>query len=80
MPLNSEQVGWLLNMLRNTNDAELSCPECADQLDKYAQRILDDEPLDEVLVLVKEHLAACSGCNDEFLLILETIRAMEDES
>ena len=78
MALNSEQVGWLLKMIQNTHDVELSCPECAAELDGYAQRILDGEPIDGVLKLVREHLEACSGCDDEFHLILETIKAMDE--
>ena len=80
MALNSEQVGWLLNMLQNTDDMEVSCPECAEQLDCYAQRILDGEPIEGVLKLVRRHLEACSGCNDEFQMILDAVRAIEESS
>ena len=78
MALNSEQFGWLLKMIQTTHDVELSCPECAAELDNYAQRILDGEPIGGVLALVREHLEACSGCDDEFHLILETIKAMDE--
>lgn len=76
MPLDEQKVESLLQMIQNTHDIELSCPECAAQLDCYAQKILDEESIDGVLQLVREHLDACSGCNDEFHLILETIRAL----
>ena len=78
MALNSEQVGWLLKMIQTTNEVELSCPECADELDLYAQKILDGEPIEGVLDLVREHLEACSGCDDQFHLILETIKAIDE--
>ena len=80
MALNSEQIGWLLKMLQNTHEVELSCPECADQLDLYAQKIMDGEPIEGVLELVRQHLEACSGCEDEFHLILETIKAIDESS
>ena len=78
MALSSEQIGWFLKMIQNTHDVELSCPECAEQLDQYAQRILDGEPIDGILEQVKEHLEACSPCDDEFQMILETLKAIDE--
>lgn len=80
MALNSEQVGWLLKMLQNTHEVELSCPQCVEQLDLYAQKIMDGEPIEGVLELVRQHLEACSGCDDEFHLIRETIKAIDESS
>ena len=79
MALNSEEVNWLLKMLQNTNEVELSCPECAEQLDLYAQSILDGKPIEGNLELIRQHLEACSGCDDEFRLILDTIKSIEGE-
>lgn len=77
MALNSDQVDSLLNMIHNTHDVELSCPECAEQLDLYAQKIIDGEPIEGVMALVREHLEACSSCDDEFHLILEALDAID---
>ncbi len=76
MSLNAQQVESLLKMIQDTQDIELSCPECAAELDCYAQKILDGECIEGVLDLVKQHLNACPGCNDEFHMILEAIRAV----
>lgn len=78
MALDSEQVGQLLKMIEHTREVELSCPECLDELDKYAQQILDGEPINGVLVRVREHLEACPCCSDQFRLVLETLDAIED--
>jgi hypothetical protein len=78
MALTPEQVGRLLNMIRQTRDVELSCPECLDELDQYAQSIFDGVPIDGVLDRVREHLEACSFCSDEFKLVLETLNAIEE--
>ena len=79
MALNSEQVGFLVKMLQDTQDVELSCMACAEQLDVYAQKIIDGEPIDELLEQVREHLKACAGCDDVFRLILETIDAIDED-
>ena len=77
MALNSEQVGRLLKMIQHTREVELTCAECIAEMDEYAQRTLDDEPLDGMLELVRQHLDACSFCDAEFKLILETLKAIE---
>jgi len=78
MALTSEQVGRLLKMIQQTQEVELSCPECLNEMDKYAQSILDSMPIDGVLDRVREHLEACSCCNGQFTLVLETLDAMEE--
>ena len=78
MALNSEQVNHLLTMLRQTREVELTCPECLDELDKYTQSILDGQPLEGVLVRVREHLEACPCCTGQYTLVLETLKAIEE--
>jgi hypothetical protein len=78
MSLNSEQVGRLLTMIRQTREVELTCPECLDELDKYTQSILDGTPIEGVLERVREHLEACPCCTGQFELVLETLRAIEE--
>ena len=77
MALNPEQVTQLLSMLRQTKDVELTCPECLEELDIYAQGALDETPIEGVLVRVREHLEACPFCKEEFQLLLETLRSVE---
>ena len=78
MALTPEQVGRLLKMIQQTREVELTCPECLDGLDKYAQSILDGMPINGVLDRVREHLEACAFCDDEFKLVLETLNAIEE--
>lgn len=77
MALTREQVAQLLKMIRQTQESELTCPECLNDLDKYTQGVLDGAPIDGVLNRVREHLEACSFCNEEFKLVLETLNAIE---
>jgi hypothetical protein len=78
MALDPDKIRLLLKMLQNTQDLELTCPECIAELDKYAQSTLDKKPLDAILERVRQHLGACNACDDEFNLILETLRAIEE--
>jgi hypothetical protein len=78
MALNSEQVDRLLTMIQQTRDEELTCPECLDELDRFTQSILDGASIDGVLERVQEHLEACPFCNDEFKMVLETLKAIDE--
>ena len=78
MALNSEQVGRLLKMIQQTQEVELTCPECLDELDKYAQSIQDGMPIDGVLLRVREHLEACPCCTGQYKLVLETLKAIDE--
>jgi hypothetical protein len=78
MALSSEQIGRLLKKIQQTREVEMTCPECLDEMDKYTQRILDGTPIDGLLVSVREHLEACPCCTDQFKLVIETLKTIED--
>jgi hypothetical protein len=78
MALDSGKIHRLLQMIQQTKEVELTCPECLDELDKYIQRTLDGTPLDGVLKLVREHLEACPFCEGQLKLVLETLNAIEE--
>lgn len=78
MALSAEQVHGLLKKIQQTREAEMTCPECLDELDKYTQRIIDGAPIEGVLVSVREHLEACRCCTGQFNLVLKTLQAIEE--
>lgn len=78
MALKSEQIDQLLKMIQATRDVEITCPECLDELDKYTQRVLDGEPIEGILDRVREHLEDCPCCANQYKLVLETLRAIEE--
>jgi hypothetical protein len=78
MTLNFEQVDRPLKMIQQTREVELTCPECLDELEKYAQSVLDGMPIDGVLPRVREHLQACHCCNGQFELVFETLKAIKE--
>ena len=78
MALSSEQIDLLLKAIQHTRESEMSCPDCLDELDKYTQSIIDGAPIEGVLRSVRQHLEDCSCCEDQFNLVLETLRAIED--
>jgi uncharacterized protein with PIN domain len=78
MALNPEQIAELLKMIRETEEVELTCPECLDALDIYIQSVQDGKPIEGLLERVRDHLAACPFCKSEYELIIETLKSMEE--
>jgi transposase len=78
MALDPGQIDRLLKMIQQTQEEELTCPECLDELDKYVQSILDERPIAGILDRVREHLEACPCCGDQFKLVLDTLNAIEE--
>ena len=65
-------------LLKLATDEEpiLSCGECYTLLDQYADMLLDGIDPSEVMLLVKEHLDHCQGCEEMF----ETLVYMVSEA
>jgi Zn finger protein HypA/HybF involved in hydrogenase expression len=78
MALNPEQIAELLKMIRETEEVELSCPDCLDALDVYIQSVQDGKPIEGLLERVRDHLAGCPFCKSEYDLIVETLNSMEE--
>jgi Zn finger protein HypA/HybF involved in hydrogenase expression len=78
MALNPEQIAELLKMIRETEEVELSCPDCLDALDVYIQSVEDGRPIEGLLERVRDHLAGCPFCKSEYDLIVETLNSMEE--
>jgi len=73
--LTREQVGSIVKMLGATTDHELDCGECLQHVGEYAETRLAGRPVDEVLAGIEQHLALCPECREEFLALMEILKA-----
>ena len=55
--------------------AELGCDECFDLVDVYVDAELAGEDVDAAIPGMREHLAACPACAEEY----ESLRALAKE-
>ena len=55
----------LLKAALETDDYEISCQECFDALDLYADLILEGAEPTEIMPLVTQHLKQCNCCTNE---------------
>jgi hypothetical protein len=47
-------------------EPELSCEECFERLDAYAELVLAGEPADERVPGMRAHLDGCPACAEDF--------------
>jgi len=73
-------IRWrrLLRQLQETQDQELSCSECFDQLSDYVDLELAGQPVGERLPMLRQHLAQCGVCREEYQVLRELAQMAEE--
>ena len=64
----------LLQSALETEEYEISCVECFNLLDQYADLILDGTDPSEIMPTVRQHLKHCPTCTDEFETLMRMIQ------
>ena len=64
----------LLQSALETEEFEISCVECFNLLDQYADLILDGADPSEIMPMVRQHLKHCPTCTDEFETLMLMIQ------
>jgi hypothetical protein len=59
---------WL-EQVQETLPEEISCSECFDLISTYVDLEMDEEPAQQRLPLVHQHLKQCQVCRDEYELL-----------
>jgi DNA-binding SARP family transcriptional activator len=68
---------WLRNIYE-TEEEEISCTECFDQVSRFVELEASGENAVAKLLQVKQHLNQCQACRDEYETLRE-LRRLEDE-
>lgn len=67
----------LLKQLERTQQEELTCDECFELLDEFAQLAHEDRAPGELMPLVEQHLELCRDCREEYEALIATLEGME---
>lgn len=73
--LDDETLKRLVSGIFNTRSDELTCGECYQQVDRFAEMVLAGRRADEAMPLVQDHLDRCQGCREEFEALMDALRA-----
>ena len=68
---------WLRNIYE-TQDVEISCTECFDQVSHFVEVEVSGQDVVAELLHVKQHLDQCRACREEYES-LRDLRCLEDE-
>jgi predicted transcriptional regulator len=74
MKLNEVELSALLGMLALTSDDELNCDDCLVSIGRFAEAELLGKSIDAALDRVRQHLAICSDCREEYEALMAAIR------
>lgn len=66
----------ILHGILSTQPNEISCDECFDELDRFAEMLLSGKSATEAMTLVQDHLNRCTDCHEEFEALLSALRGM----
>ena len=64
----------LLRQLEQTQDRELSCSECLEQISDYVDLELAGQPVAERLPMLGQHLGQCRVCREEYEVLRDLAR------
>jgi hypothetical protein len=71
--LPNEAVLGFLRILENVRRDELSCEEIYNKLDEYVELEVDKKDVAHIMPLIREHLDMCTGCCEEYEVLLDVI-------
>ena len=78
MPLARQETENLLRLIGVTQEHEINCDELLGQVNQFAEGQLQGEPISDELRTVQQHLAVCGECREEYELLLEALRDVND--
>lgn len=77
MPLTRDEAGSLFDAIAETRDDEIGCDTCLAHVAAYAEQALAGLAPNDAARRVREHLAVCPECREEYEALL---RALDAES
>lgn len=76
MELTREVIRKMMRSLALTYEQELTCGECYEEIDRFAELELMGMNAAEAMPLVKEHLERCGGCKEEYLVLIDALKSI----
>ena len=76
MQLTKDVIRKMMRSIHLTHQHELTCGECFNEIDRFAELELTGKKPGEAMPLVQEHLERCGNCKDEYEALLDALRAL----
>lgn len=79
MPLSPAQAQALITMVASTREQEIPCDECLADLAAFVDQELTGKPVDVALQAARAHLASCHDCTEEYHMLHQALKALNEE-
>ncbi len=79
MPLDKQQVKFLLSAVANTREDEITCDECLAGMAEFAETQLVGAEIPDAQRHIQAHIAFCPECAEEYQVLLEIVSAASSE-
>jgi len=74
MKLNANELAALLEAIAVTQEEELDCDGCLALVGRFAEAELSGKTPTEAVQVVRQHLAICGDCREEYETLLVALR------
>ena len=78
MKIETATLKKVLKTLAITQEEEMTCGECYEEIDQYVEMLREGKTAAEVMPLVKHHITLCPPCREEFEALLEALKASDE--
>ncbi len=73
MPLDKQQVKFLLSAVANTREDEITCDECLAGMAEFAETQLVGAEITDAKKHIQAHIAFCPECAEEYAVLLDIV-------
>jgi hypothetical protein len=74
--LGNMELKQLVKMVRSTNAEELTCGECFERMEEFAEYELHGKEPADGIIMVEDHLKKCMDCRQEYEMLLRALKAL----
>ena len=76
MQLTQEVIRKMMRSIQLTFQDELTCEECFNEVDRFAELKLAGKNAADAMPLVQQHLDRCANCREEYEALLFALKDM----
>jgi len=80
MKFTKKNLKSLILAIKMTRPDEISCDECFERMNKFAEMELTGKSPAQAMPLVQDHLNKCRDCREEYEVLLEAIRNLNGKA
>ena len=74
--LGNTELKQLVMMVRSTNAEELTCGECFEGMEEFAEHQLFGKEPAAGIAMIEDHLKKCMDCRQEYEMLLKALKAL----